>query len=144
MSYDNSHTGGNASDFDDSVLQVGTARLTSSTPKGKTGTMFGLACLNCHGGSQGNGADAGDTNAFGWIHGTSQIFPTGSSGATGTRNAYRFMNGSSLRFYQPGSANWDTGAGTCYTLGTATGFGNCTQHSGGTSMGPANKRPLSY
>jgi predicted CxxxxCH...CXXCH cytochrome family protein len=144
-----SHTAGNASDFNDSVAQVGGARLTASTPKGNAGTVFGIACLNCHGGSQGTGAAAGDTNSFGWIHGTNQVFPAGSNGAgTTTRNAYRFMNGSSLRFYQPGATTWDTGTGTCYTLGgsgVTSGFGNCGQHSGGTAAGPsapALKRPL--
>lgn len=140
--YGTAHTGGNGSDFDDSVTQVGAARLTASTPKAKTGTMFGLACINCHGGAQGNGTGTGDNNGFGWIHGTSQVFV---QGAGGTRNAYRFMNGSSLRYYTPGNTTtWDTGGGTCYTLGTADTWGNCTQHSGGTSMGPSLKRPLTY
>ncbi|WP_242393097.1 CxxxxCH/CxxCH domain c-type cytochrome [Anaeromyxobacter oryzisoli] len=143
-SYGTTHTGGNGSDFNDSVAQTGSARLTSSTPKGSAGSIFGIACLNCHGGGQGNGSGTGDTNGFGWIHGTSQVFPTGASGAVGTRNAYRFMNGSSLRFYQPGAATWDTGGGSCYTLANATTFGNCTQHSRSAGSPTTLKRPLTY
>jgi hypothetical protein len=63
---------------------------------------------------------------------------------TGTRNAYRFMNGSSLRYYVPGGPAWDTGTGNCYTLGTADSWGSCTAHPGGKTGITTLQRPLSY
>jgi predicted CxxxxCH...CXXCH cytochrome family protein len=145
--YGTAHTGGNGSDFQENLAGVGAARMTG-TSKGM-GSIFGLACMNCHGGAQGNGSVASDSNGFGWIHGTSQVFPTGADGGAGTRNAYRFLNGSSLRFYTPGNANWDSGTGTCITLNSKSAsfsgqWGTCTQHSGGTAAGPLTKRPLTY
>ncbi|MHB0972197.1 MAG: fibronectin type III domain-containing protein [Thermoanaerobaculia bacterium] len=128
------HTG-NSSDFNDSVTQVGTARMTAATPKAK-GTMFGIACMNCHGGAPGNNDG---TNGYGWIHGTNQVF---NNGAGGTRNAYRFTNGGALRYYDPGT--WATASATCYTLANADSWSACTQHSGGTGHTRAFTRPLSY
>ncbi|HSN90498.1 MAG TPA: CxxxxCH/CxxCH domain-containing protein [Anaeromyxobacteraceae bacterium] len=141
-SYTEGHTNGNGSDFQDTAGQTGSARITAAT-KGY-GTIFGIACLNCHGGARGNGAGTGDTNGFGWIHGTSQVFATGASGGSGTRNAYRFMNGGGLRYYVPGNASWDSGSGTCYTLGAADTWSGCQQHSGTSKPATTLKRPLTY
>ncbi len=138
-----SHGPTNGSDFQDGSGLTYNANVSGSrkNPGGKGGTVFGLACLNCHGGAQGNGSVSTDTNGFGWIHGTSQVF---GNGVGGTRNAYRFMNGSSLRFYSPGEANpenWQTSSFSCYTLsGTTDTWGSCTQHSTGKSMGAGSSR----
>lgn len=43
---------------------------------------------------------------------------TGEGGGAGTRNPYRFMNGASLRFYEPNG--WTGTSVTCYTLNHAT------------------------
>ena len=93
--------------------------------------IFGMACSNCHGGTD-----------FGTIHGTNETIGVGELGGSGTRNAYRFMNGASLRYYDP--AGW-TGTGiTCYTLKNADSWGGCTQHSKGTSWTKPLQRPLIY
>jgi hypothetical protein len=107
-------------------------------PSGNTGgNVFGTACTNCHGGAVGGTEGAPNSPPeFGTIHGTTQIFGVGSAGSSSSRQAYRFMNGNSMRFYQPpdasGTAPWDwTGtSASCYTLGTADSFGGCTKHSG--------------
>ncbi|MBI5509403.1 MAG: CxxxxCH/CxxCH domain-containing protein [Deltaproteobacteria bacterium] len=143
--YSAAHTGGSESnDFEDTVTTTAPNRLLDAKGKSLSASVFGFACMNCHGGAQGNGAGAGDTNPFGWIHGTSQVFKTGASGGTGTRNAYRFMNGSSLRYYMPGGVNWDTGAGSCFTLSSADSWGSCTQHSGSAQNPSTLKRSLTY
>jgi hypothetical protein len=85
---------------------------------------------------------------FGTIHGTSQVIGIGANGGaanTAYRAAYRFMNGNSMRYYDPGT--WSGGTKTCYTLG-ATGdqWGACNKH--GTGVGytaqPPTTRPLAY
>jgi nitrate reductase cytochrome c-type subunit len=140
--YDKDHTAGSDSDFIDTVGSTGNARITAGN-KGY-GTIFGMACLNCHGGARGNGSGTGDTSGFGWIHGTSQVFATGASGGTGTRNAYRFTNGGGLRYYVPGNASWDSGTGTCYTLSSADTWSGCLQHASQSKPVTSVKRPLSY
>jgi len=109
---------------------------------GRTGSggVFGIGCLNCHGGSPGNVGTAqapttpeGGTGislaGFGRIHGTSSIF---TNNAGGTRMAYRFMNGGSLRFYSPGTgtgaAQWQGASSACYTISTADSWSGCTAH----------------
>lgn len=101
--------------------------------------MFGIACMNCHGGAPGNNDG---TNGYGWIHGTNQVFNKGAGGLGGTRNAYRFTNGGALRFYDPGT--WITTSATCYTLGTADSWSACTNHSGGRGHTRSFTRPLTY
>jgi hypothetical protein len=108
------------------------------------GNLYGLPCTNCHGGAP----------TFGTIHGASDIFdisqgwqcsdsgdwcdPSDSRACSRSpelctvrmeRQAYRFMNGASLRYYDP--KDWTTGAVTCYTLGADDSWGGCTQHSPG-------------
>jgi hypothetical protein len=84
------------------------------------GNIYGLPCTNCHGGS-----------GWGSIHGTSDKF-TINQGPT-QREAYRFMNGASLRYYDPNG--WSTATFTCYTLadGEVAGdaWGACAQHDPG-------------
>lgn len=118
----------NGGDYQDTTGYTGTARVTSL----KGGSPFGNACINCHGGS-----------GFGMIHGTSQTFGTGVNGTGTARNAYRFTNGASLRYYQP-ATNWE-GPGSCYTLGTADSWGGCTQHGRSSASGmTVPLRPVSY
>jgi predicted CxxxxCH...CXXCH cytochrome family protein len=123
------HTG-NSGDWIDSTAAAGSARVS-----GVKGNWQAMACGNCH------GAMLSDTAPdFGGIHGTSSTF---TNGAGGTRQAYRFTNGASLRFYDPGV--WDTTAQNCYTLSTADTYGGCTQH--GRNAGTKSKlftRPLNY
>src|SRR6266508_1357996 len=106
------HTG-NGGDWVDYTGQVGTGRV----PFGNTGGNWqATACGNCHG-----------ATAFGGIHGTSEMVPvttSTTSGATvncGTtpgacRNAYRFTNGASMRYYDP--LGWTGTQSQCYTLST--------------------------
>ncbi len=118
----------------DSTNLTGTARIA-----GNNGSIFGIACLNCHGGANSNGENPPTKAGFGRIHGTDQVF---NNGAGGTRNAYRFMNGGGLRFYDPGG--WTGTAVTCYTLGSADGYSSCTRHSGGRGGTKPFSRPLNY
>lgn len=120
------HTG-NSNDWQDTTLLVGLNRRDD----GKGNNLFAMACMNCHGGF-----------GFGTIHGTSQVLGVGQDGASGTRNAYRFMNGASLRFYDP--QGWTGTAITCYTLGSADSWGGCTQHNRGQDFTKPLQRPLSY
>jgi hypothetical protein len=136
------HTG-NSGDFQDYTDQTGVGPDAGRVPDANTGgNIYAIACTNCHGGVVSNSG----TNEFGTIHGTSQVLDVG---AGGTRRAYRFMNGNSLRFYRPGDANgtapWDwTGELSCYTLGTGDEFGGCVKHSGGRAWTPPVQRGLSY
>jgi hypothetical protein len=114
----------------DYVDQTGSARM----PVGNTGgNIYGLACTNCHGGV-----------GFGTIHGTSQSFGVGQDGGSGTREAYRFTNGNSLRYYD--AMGWSGSQMECYTLSSGDApWGGCTKHNRGSN--PADKqvvRPLSY
>lgn len=119
----------NGSDYQDTTAQVGSLRIAT----GKGGSIFGNACMNCHGGA----------NGFGWIHGTNQTFGTGANGTGTARNAYRFTNGASLRYYQP-ATNWE-GAGSCFTLASADSWGGCTQHNRSGATGhTAPLRPINY
>ena len=97
----------------------------------KGSNIFAMACTNCHGGTR-----------FGAIHGSSETLGMGQNGGTGTRDAYRFMNGASLRFYDPGS--WSGTTVTCYTLETGDSWGGCTKHAGGTDWTKSLQRPLNY
>ncbi len=131
------HTSNNG-DYQDYTAAVGTARV----PSGNTGgSRFGMACMNCHGGAPGT---TDGTNGYGWIHGTNQTFYVGYT--TTTRNAYRFTNGGSMRFWDPNG--WNTSSGTCWTLGgsgrAADQWGGCTKHSGGTGNTRKAPRPLTY
>ena len=89
------------------------------------GNIYGLPCSNCHGG-------------FGWgsIHGTSDQFNINAGPAQ--RQAYRFTNGASLRYFDP--EGWNTATFTCYTLSSADSFGSCTQH--GPGNGKQFTRPV--
>jgi predicted CxxxxCH...CXXCH cytochrome family protein len=107
------HTDNNT-DHNFSADQTGSASRNSGN-----GNIFGLPCTNCHGG-----------NAWGAIHGTSETFTINDGGGTPTqRQAYRFMNGASLRYFDPNG--WNTATFTCYTLSDADSFGSCTQHPAG-------------
>jgi hypothetical protein len=133
------HTG-NPSNFTDYTDEVGSARV----PQGNSGgNIYAMACTNCHGGGLETVNDPGTGREFGTIHGTSQTLdvygPVGmDTGTIGTRKAYRFMNGNSMRFYQPDTDdaapwNWSGSDVKCYTLGASDTFGGCTKHSGGTN-----------
>jgi hypothetical protein len=145
-----SHTN-NGGDFSDVTGNTGTARYT---PEANYGNVYGYGCGHCHGGGMASKSGAtfptGSTGAggFGTIHGTSQVI--GRVTATGTaRNAYRFTNGNSMRYYDPGDWAPTTTSRTCYTLAAGAGdtWGGCTKHSGGVGdskiTGPA-LRPLKY
>jgi len=122
------HTG-NASDWVDTTAGVGSANRVTGD-----GNFFGMACTSCHGGT-----------GFGHIHGTSEVLGVGEDGGAGTRNAYRFMNGANLRFYDP--QGWTGTAITCYTLSrntTPDAFGSCTAHNRGRSWVKPLQRPISY
>jgi predicted CxxxxCH...CXXCH cytochrome family protein len=128
----------NNGDYQDYTGSVGTARV----PAGNTGgSRFGIACMNCHGGGPGT---TDGTNGYGWIHGTNQTFYVGYT--TSTRNAYRFMNGGSMRFWDPNG--WNTTSGTCWTLGgtgrPADQWGGCTKHDGSAGQTRSVYRPLTY
>ena len=143
------HTG-NGGDFQDYTGSTGSARI----PAGNTGgNVFGIACMNCHGGY--GGADFNSNIAgMGTIHGTSQILGTGSDG-TGDcgkdpcdphpREAYRFTNGASMRYYNP--MGWTGSSSQCFTIsGQDAPWGGCTKHGGGQSRtkGAPAQRPISY
>jgi hypothetical protein len=122
------HTG-NSSDWVDTTALAGAANRNANN-----GNIFGMACANCHGGT-----------GFGTIHGTSEVLGIGEDGGAGTRNAYRFMNGASLRFYDP--QGWTGTAVTCYTLSrntTPDSFGSCTKHNRGQGFTKPLQRPISY
>ena len=101
---------------------TGTARVPVDTPA----QHLRIRCGNCHGGSPvqksgvtyplGTPARRASV-ASGRITGRRQV--AGIQTSTGTaRPAYRFTNGNSMRFYNPGG--WaSTAARTCYTLGNA-------------------------
>jgi hypothetical protein len=131
----------NPGDYQDYTGQVGTARV----PVGNTGgSRFGMACTNCHGGGPSHSTATVPADGFGWIHGTNQTFYVGYT--TTVRNAYRFMNGGSMRFYDPNG--WNTASSSCYTLGgtgrPADQWGGCTKHSNSGAYTRIVKRPLTY
>ncbi|HET9551441.1 MAG TPA: CxxxxCH/CxxCH domain-containing protein, partial [Anaeromyxobacteraceae bacterium] len=145
------HTG-NGGDFQwyVSPTYTGAARIPSASTGGN---VYGYACGTCHGGGAASKSGAtfpsGSTGAggYGTIHGTSQVIGTGSGGGVGSRAAYRFMNGNSMRFYDPG--DWTTTAArSCYTLSAGDTWGGCIKHSGGTPdgkiSGSGSVRPLNY
>ena len=98
----------------------------SANRVGGNGNIYGLPCTNCHG-----GAPAAVGSGFGTIHGTSDMFNINAGPAQ--RQAYRFMNGASLRYYDPNG--WNTATVTCYTLSSGDSFGGCTQHVPGNGKG---------
>jgi hypothetical protein len=127
------HTGSDQ-DWQDKTGLTGSSRRDD----GKGSSFFAMACMNCHGGL-----------GFGNIHGTSQVIPIGEDGAgvgaTLTRDAYRFMNGAGLRFYDPNG--WTGTSITCYTLSNNTtpdAWGACTQHNKGQGWNKPLQRPLNY
>jgi len=139
------HTGSGSNDIDTTGATGPTSRTAGD------GGVFGIACINCHGGAPGNigthqapTTPESSTKGFGRVHGTSAILSVGTG--TGTRRAYRFMNGGGLRFFDPSS--W-TGTGvTCYTLGGANGiadtWSSCSHHSSGTNFTKPVQRTLNY
>jgi hypothetical protein len=133
------HTG-NDGDWQDKTSLLGVDRRDD----GKGSSIFAMTCLNCHGGFGAIGSPAG----FGTIHGTSDVLGVGEDGggdgAVLDRRTYRFMNGASLRYFNP--EGWTGTAVTCFTLGTADTFGGCTQHGGKSGAGLTKpiQRPLSY
>jgi hypothetical protein len=153
--YNTAHTGGNGSDFQHSANFTGSARTNFGSNAG--GSFTGMSCGNCHGGAAGDkgtaqstGTPESTTKGFGRIHGTSSVFYVTASGS-GERLSYRFTNGGSLRYFDPGL--WNVGgysrneAMTCYTLetGQKDSFGGCIQH--GASPVAADRgiaRPLQY
>ncbi len=133
------HTG-SGSDWVDNTANTGSGRVTSK------GNWAGFTCTNCHG-----TVKSSVDPDFGGIHGNTATIGIGTSGTGGTRKAYRFLSGASLRFYDPGT--WNQTTQTCWTLnskapagsGGPDSWGGCTQH--GTSNGSKNKafiRPLTY
>lgn len=127
------HTGSDSNFID-------TTGATGSTRAQGDGSLYGMTCTVCHGG-------------FGWgtIHGTSQVIPIGENGGgvggDSDRNAYRFMNGAGLRFFDPVSANWNDTSINCFTLSNSTtdSWGDCTQHNKGKSnWSKPLSRPLTY
>jgi hypothetical protein len=128
-------------------------RLKNVPPATSTdgGNVYGYACGNCHGGNSNSKTGVTFPNGsqgrggFGSIHGTSQIIGIGTSGGA-SRNAYRFTNGNSMRYYDP--ADWIATTKQCYTLsaGTGDGWGACSKHSGGQALNEtsAMQRKLQY
>jgi len=147
--YDGGHTA-STQDWVDTAYQIGANRI----PVAKSGgNVFGYPCGNCHGGGAPSRAgatlppDSAGAGGFGTIHGTSQVIGIGTDGLLGYRNTYRFTNGNSMRYYNPG--DWTTSASrTCVTLSAGdAAWGGCLQHSGsGSSRSPTTPsiRPLSY
>jgi hypothetical protein len=140
----NTHTGSSSNDYADTVGVTNTLPDLAERVADDS-NLYGSACLNCHGGI----LDNTGTEEFGTIHGTSQIFDIrDSKGAVvGTRMAYRFTNGNSLRFYDPNG--WTASSATCFTLdrNEDDDFGGCIKHGGGqgfTKPAALNSRPLSY
>ncbi len=70
----------------------------SGTRNASKGTLFGLGCIHCHGGT-----------TYGGIHGSGEAIPFANLATT--RKAWRFMNGSSQSEYNPIDTNTaaDTG-----------------------------------
>jgi hypothetical protein len=136
------HTG-NTQDYTDYVNLAGTSRIVVGNDGGN---IYAYACGNCHGGVVDYDADGTGDFEFGTIHGTSQIFDIRNKSGedVGDREAYRFTNGNSLRFYDP--QDWATAPRTCYTIdkGENDSFGGCTKHGGGQSEDTAFARDLSY
>ena len=116
----NSEHTDNNSDWVFTADQTGSANRNTGN-----GNIYGLPCSNCHGG-------------FGWgsIHGTSDQFNINAGPAQ--RQAYRFTNGASLRYFDPNG--WNTATFTCYTLSSADSFGSCTKH--GPGSGTTFSRPV--
>ncbi len=134
--------------------------LKDSSGGAAEGTMVALnyVCYRCHFNNTTNHYYSGGsphTANGGGIHGTSEMVPvttSTTSGATvncGTtpgacRNAYRFTNGASMRYYDP--MGWTGMVAQCYTLTTGeTGWGGCTKHAGGSgNRNRAFARPVTY
>ncbi len=143
-----SHSG-STSNYAESVGLVGSARLNKTNA-----SIFGITCINCHGGAPGNGETPVPQVGLGRIHGTSQTFYTVTSTGPVTRSAYRFTNGGALRYFAPGNLNDvmadDASGKSCYTLGAGDSWSNCAQHGSGASgwyqryNSTSNARPLSY
>jgi hypothetical protein len=155
--YDTTHTGGNSSDFQHSADQVGAG---TNNPPNRTdfgtnndgGSYTGIACMNCHGGAPGDKGTEQALNTpeayikgFGRIHGTSSVFFVGSQGS-GERKSYRFTNGGSLRYYDPGT--WNSSGRqsslSCFTLGGADDWGGCVHHGSAGSGERQIPRPMTY
>jgi hypothetical protein len=119
---------------------------------GMNSTMEQFTCLACHGGRD-----------FGDIHGTNMRYRVGAGhgAAAGTAGnvtkRYRFMSGSSMKYYTPNyaaggnvdDASWEGGNNVgCYTIYTVSDiyrWGSCGQHGSGFSESTTNRaRPLEY
>ncbi len=145
--YDASGHSGNGNNFQDYTANTGYGPDNGRVPEGNTGgNLYGMACTNCHAGV----VNQSGAREYGTIHGTSQVMGTGpldmSDNPTGTpHEAYRFMNGNSMRFFDP--QGWTGASVSCYTLANGDEFGGCTKHSGaagGLSKPAARVRNLSY
>ena len=114
---------------DNSSDWVDTAGNDAPNRSASDGNIFGIACMNCHGGVESGIQSAPVGPEFGTIHGTTQTYGIGENGDSGTRLAYRFMNGNSLRYYDPNS--WTNTTISCYTIDSneEDSFGACSQHS---------------
>ncbi len=113
-----------------------TADQTGTNRDANSGNIMGLPCTSCHGGV-----------GWGSIHGTSDKFDIDTGPAQ--REAYRFMNGANLRYYDPNG--WSTASVTCYTLtdseAAADSWGACAQHDKGGGGKPWTRpvqRPIQY
>jgi hypothetical protein len=163
------HTSGNAQDFQDYTGSTGAARKPLSV---SGGNIYGYACGNCHGGGAPTKAGAtlpvgvtvadgglpdgtatGPIGGYGTIHGTSQVIGIGQNGGaanTAYRSTYRFLNGNSMRYYDPGNWTSNATARGCYTLDTSGDqWGGCNKHGAGTgittrNLTPVMQRPLKY
>ena len=129
----------NSGDWQDTVALEG---VDDRKNTGKGNSIFGMACMNCHGGT---GPDDAGGVMWGTIHGSSEVIGVGNDGLVSTREAYRFMNGASLRYYDP--QGWAGTSITCYTLdGNGDDWGGCSQHDKASGQGFSKplQRPLAY
>ncbi|MHC4778231.1 MAG: cytochrome c3 family protein [Planctomycetota bacterium] len=106
---------------DGTTTQEGYSRMPDHNQKGnhhapagnKSGNIFLIGCLNCHGGYNAGG-----------IHGSNDQITD--DGSLGTYNAYRFSNGAAMDYFISASGNNNSTCSAKQTTGpTST---HCTQH----------------
>jgi hypothetical protein len=99
----------------DDTTGVFTAHVGTTQHTQDSFNIFGIYCLNCHGGG-----------TWGGIHGVDD--PVTDDDGGGSYNPNVFTYGSSLDLIDNWS-NWDAKGVTCSTLAANTALNNCTQHS---------------
>lgn len=118
----------------DRVQVHGTDGECNAGAIGRGATRFSIQCLTCHAGT-----------VFGDIHGTGtgtdSMYDSGNAGVGGNSPRYRFVSGSTMRFYSPDAAtdptdsDWEltTGSAGCYTMGGSDDWatGSCVSHNTG-------------